>query len=182
MVSGKMIESGAPIPAPVKNYMTPAGYARLKAELLHLLDTERPEVVQVVSWAAKNGDRSENGDYLYGKRRLREIDRRVGYLTKALENAQVIDPVAQQHTDQVFFGATVVFWRESSQAEETISIVGKDEIDSSRGYVSWNSPIARAMLKARVGDDVRLHTPLGIEVLEIEEVKYIALDVVLGVE
>lgn len=180
MAGGKMIEGGAPAPAPVKNYMTPAGYARLKAELMHLLDSERPEVVQVVSWAAKNGDRSENGDYLYGKRRLREIDRRVGYLTKALENAQVIDPATQQHVDQVFFGATVVFWREASQTEETISIVGKDEIDSSRGFVSWSSPIARAMLKAREGDDVRLHTPSGIEVLEILEVKYIALDVEKG--
>ena len=180
MAGGKMIEGGAPAPATVKNYMTPAGYARLKAELLHLLDSERPEVVQVVSWAAKNGDRSENGDYLYGKRRLREIDRRVGYLTKALENAQVIDPATQQHVDQVFFGATVVFWREASQTEETISIVGKDEIDSSRGFVSWSSPIARAMLKAREGDDVRLHTPSGIEVLEILEVKYIALDVEKG--
>ena len=177
MASDKLVESGEPVAAPVKNYMTPAGFARLKAELLHLLDTERPEVVQVVSWAAKNGDRSENGDYLYGKRRLREIDRRVGYLTKALENAQVIDPAAQQHVDQVFFGATVVFWRETTQTEETISIVGKDEIDSSRGYVSWSSPIARAMLKAREGDEVRLHTPSGVDVLEIVEVKYAALDV-----
>lgn len=159
-------------PAPVKNYITPAGYARLRAELLQLLDVERPEIVSIVSWAAKNGDRSENGDYLYGKRRLREIDRRVGYLSKSLENAQIIDPADQAHLEQVFFGATVVFLRETSQVEETICIVGKDEIDSTKGHVSWKSPIARAMLKSREGDEVRLQTPNGIEILEIIEIKY----------
>ncbi|TDR32819.1 transcription elongation factor GreB [Hydromonas duriensis] len=176
MVSNQRGHAAETVAAPVKNYMTPTGYTRLKSELLNLLDVERPEVVQVVSWAAKNGDRSENGDYLYGKRRLREIDRRVRYLTKALENAQVIDPATQQHVDQIFFGATVTFWREATQVEETISIVGKDEIDSARGWVSWNSPIARAMLKAREGDEVRLNTPAGTDILEIVEVKYVAIE------
>lgn len=160
----------------IKNYMTPAGYARLKAELLHLLDVERPEVVSTVSWAAKNGDRSENGDYLYGKRRLREIDRRTRFLSKALENAVVVDPAAQTHVDQVFFGATVTYWRETTQTEETVSIVGRDEIDTQKGYVSWMSPIAKALLKKHVGDEVRLYTPTGVDVLEIIEVVYQTLD------
>lgn len=160
----------------VKNYMTPVGYARLKAELLHLLDVERPEVVSTVSWAAKNGDRSENGDYLYGKRRLREIDRRTRFLSKALESAVVVDPAAQTHVDQVFFGATVTYWRERTQDEETISIVGRDEIDPQKAYVSWMSPIAKALLKKHVGDEVRLHTPSGVDVLEILEVVYKSLD------
>ena len=163
-------------PPVVKNYMTPVGYARLKAELLHLLDVERPEVVSTVSWAAKNGDRSENGDYLYGKRRLREIDRRTRFLSKALENAVVVDPAAQTHVDQVFFGATVTYWREATQTEETISIVGRDEIDTQKGYVSWMSPIAKALLKKHVGDEVRLHTPAGVDVIEIIEVVYKKLD------
>jgi transcription elongation factor GreB len=166
--------SDAPV-TPVKNYITPAGFARLRDELLQLMNVERPEIVQVVSWAAKNGDRSENGDYLYGKKRLREIDRRMRFLTKALENAVVVDPVAQNHGDQIFFGATVTYWRESDQKESTVSIVGRDELDSTRGWVSWSSPIARAMLKARVGDEVRLHTPEGIEVIEIVDVRYQAL-------
>ncbi len=156
----------------IKNYMTPQGYARLKAELLQLLDIERPEVVGIVSWAAKNGDRSENGDYLYGKKRLREIDRRTRFLSKALENAVVVDPAAQTHDDQVFFGATVTYWREDGQVEETISIVGRDEIDTDKNYVSWMSPIARALLKKREGDEVRLQTPKGVEVIEIVEVVY----------
>ena len=156
----------------IKNYMTPQGYARLKAELLQLLDVERPEVVSIVSWAAKNGDRSENGDYLYGKKRLREIDRRTRFLSKALESAVVVDPTAQPHDGQVFFGATVTYWREAEQAEETISIVGRDEIDTDKNYVSWMSPIARALLKKREGDEVRLHTPKGIEIIEITEVVY----------
>ena len=162
--------------ASVKNYMTPAGYARLKGELLHLLDVERPEVVSVVSWAAKNGDRSENGDYLYGKRRLREIDRRTRFLSKALESAVVVDPAAQTHVDQVFFGATVTYWREATQTEETVSIVGRDEIDTQKGYVSWMSPIAKALLKKHVGDEVRLHTPNGIDLIEIIDVVYQTLD------
>ena len=163
-------------PQVIKNYMTPAGYARLKAELLHLLDVERPEVVSTVSWAAKNGDRSENGDYLYGKRRLREIDRRTRFLSKALESAVVIDPAAQTHVDQIFFGATVTYWREVSQTEETICIVGRDEIDTKKGYVSWMSPIAKALLKKYVGDEVHLHTPVGVDIIEIVEVVYQALD------
>lgn len=162
------------VESPVKNYITPAGCARLQDELLQLMNVERPEVVQVVSWAAKNGDRSENGDYLYGKKRLREIDRRMRFLTKALEAAVVVDPLTQNH-EQVFFGATVTYWRESDDTEATISIVGRDETDSARGWVSWNSPIARAMLKAREGDEVRLHTPTGVDVLEITKVQYLAL-------
>lgn len=161
--------------APVKNYITPNGYARLRDELLQLMNVERPEVVQVVSWAAKNGDRSENGDYLYGKKRLREIDRRMRFLTKALEHALVVNPVTQNHGDQIFFGATVTYWRESSQDEARVSIVGRDEVDTAKGWVSWNSPIARSMLKARVGDELRLHTPLGIDVIEIIDVQYIEL-------
>ncbi|MBS1174554.1 MAG: greB [Burkholderiaceae bacterium] len=156
----------------IKNYMTPQGYARLKAELLQLLDVERPEVVSIVSWAAKNGDRSENGDYLYGKKRLREIDRRTRFLSKALGSAVVVDPAAQNHNDQVFFGATVTYWREAEQVEETISIVGRDEIDTDRNYVSWMSPIARALLKKREGDEVRLQTPKGVEIIEIVKVVY----------
>ena len=163
-------------PPVVKNYMTPVGYARLKAELLHLLDVERPEVVSTVSWAAKNGDRSENGDYLYGKRRLREIDRRTRFLSKALENAVVVDPAAQTHGVQVLFGATVTYWRAATKAEHTISIVGRDEIDTQKGYVSWMSPIAKALLKKHVGDEVRLHTPAGVDVIEIIEVVYKKLD------
>lgn len=162
--------------APFKNYMTPQGYARLKAELLQLLDVERPEVVSIVSWAAKNGDRSENGDYLYGKRRLREIDRRTRFLSKSLESAVVVDPAAQPHDGQVFFGATVTYWREDAQMEQTISIVGRDEIDTEKNYVSWMSPIARALLKKREGDEVRLQTPKGVEVIEIVEVVYKELD------
>ena len=156
----------------IKNYMTPQGYARLKAELLQLLDIERPEVVSIVSWAAKNGDRSENGDYLYGKKRLREIDRRTRFLSKALESAVVVDPAAQTHDDQVFFGATVTYWREDTQVEQTISIVGRDEIDTDKNYVSWMSPIARALLKKREGDEVRLQTPKGVEIIEIVKVVY----------
>lgn len=160
----------------VKNYITPHGYARLKAELLHLLDVERPEVVNIVSWAAKNGDRSENGDYLYGKRRLREIDRRTRFLSKALENAVVVDPATQPHGEQVFFGATVTYWREADDREETIVIVGRDEIDPTKNHVSWQSPIARALLKKRVGDEVQLRTPSGVDVVEITEVQYLTVN------
>lgn len=159
----------------VKNYITPYGFKRLRDELLELINVERPDVVQAVSWAAKNGDRSENGDYLYGKRRLREIDRRLRFLTRSLESAQIVDPLAQAHSEQIFFGATVTFLRENSQLVETISIVGRDEIDPSRAWVSWSSPIARAMLKASVGDEVRFHTPAGVDVIEIVAVKYTEL-------
>lgn len=164
-----------PLAAPPKNYMTPVGFHRLKSELTQLVEHERPEVVQVVSWAAKNGDRSENGDYLYGKKRLREIDRRIRFLIKSLETAQVIDPEAQDHGDQIFFGATVTYWREADETEHTVVIVGKDEIDSNKGWISWHSPMARAMLKAREGDEVRVQVPNGFEVIEIIEVQYKAL-------
>jgi len=154
-----------------KNYVTPEGYRRLREELMALLDTERPKIVEVVSWAAKNGDRSENGDYLYGKKRLREIDRRIRFLTKRLDIAEVADPSVHHGSDQVFFGATVTY--ENSQGEErTITIKGVDETDNLKGEVSWVSPIARALLKARVGDEVSLMTPGGVEHIEVVEVRY----------
>jgi transcription elongation factor GreB len=164
-----------PIPAGSKNYMTPAGHARLKSELIRLLKVERPEVVRTVSWAASNGDRSENGDYIYGKKRLREIDRRMRFLTKRLDAAEVVDPAVREATDQVFFGATVTYLVGAGE-EQTISIVGIDEVDLARGRVSWISPIARAFTKAREGDAVQLRTPAGVEVLEIISVRYLALD------
>lgn len=154
-----------------RNYMTPAGWQRMKDELYQLVHKERPEVVNVVSWAAGNGDRSENGDYLYGKRRLREIDRRIRFLTKRLEIAEVVDPETREATDQVFFGATVTVWRQSGE-EQTLSIVGIDEVDLSQGRVSWISPIARTLLKAREGDVMRLRTPAGFEDIEILDVQY----------
>ena len=158
-----------PAPPPAKNYITPAGYARLKAELKALVEAERPEVVRTVSWAAKNGDRSENGDYLYGKKRLREIDRRVRFLIKRLESAEVVHSSGRD-TDQVFFGATVRIKGRDDVKE--LTIVGVDEVDPSHGRVSWVSPIARALIKAREGDTVTLHTPAGDEKLEILEVTY----------
>ena len=160
-----------PLPPGGKNYVTPAGYARLRAEMMELLDVERPKIVDVVSWAAKNGDRSENGDYLYGKKRLREIDRRIRFLTKRLDIAEVVDPSAHHGGEQVFFGATVTYANEAGD-ERTVTIKGIDEADSSRGEVSWVSPIARALLKARVGDEVPLVTPLGVEKIEVVQVDY----------
>ena len=159
----------------IKNYITPAGHLRIKEELLHLLDVERPEVVKIVSWAASNGDRSENGDYQYGKKRLREIDRRIYFLTKRLEDAVVIDPETRESTDQIFFGATVTYAEEDG-SETTISIVGVDEINMDKGHVSWISPIAKTMIKAREGDTVRLKTPTGIKELEILSVIYQRLE------
>jgi transcription elongation factor GreB len=157
------------IPAGGKNYISPAGFARLEAELRELVEVERPEVVKTVAWAASNGDRSENGDYLYGKKRLREIDRRVRFLIKRLENAEVVRSSGRD-TDQIFFGATV---RVSSAAgERTITILGLDEVDPTHGIVSWISPIARALIKAREGDTVTLRTPAGEEKLQILEVSY----------
>jgi len=159
------------LPAGGKNYITPAGYRRLREELISLLDVERPKVVEVVSWAAKNGDRSENGDYLYGKKRLREIDRRIRFLTKRLDIAEVTDPSLHHGRDQVFFGATVTYENQRGE-EKTITIKGIDEADSTVGEVSWIAPIARALLKAHVGDEVQLMTPGGVERVEVLEVSY----------
>ena len=160
-----------PLPAGARNYMTPQGYRRLRAELMALLDIERPKVVETVAWAAKNGDRSENGDYLYGKKRLREIDRRIRFLTKRLDIAEVADPSAHHGSDQVFFGATVTYANANGD-ERTITIKGIDEADNLHGEVSWISPIARALLKAREGDEVQLVTPGGVETIEVVEVRY----------
>ena len=160
-----------PLPAGTRNYLTPAGYKRLREELMTLLDSERPKVVEVVSWAAKNGDRSENGDYLYGKKRLREIDRRIRFLTKRLDIAEVADPSVHHGSDQVFFGATVTYATAAGD-ERTITIKGIDESDSLHGEVSWIAPIARALLKAREGDEVTLMTPAGVEKIEVLEVRY----------
>ena len=160
-----------PLPPGARNYMTPAGWARLRDELRALLDVERPKVVETVSWAAKNGDRSENGDYLYGKKRLREIDRRIRFLTRRLDQAEVADPSLHHGSDQVFFGATVTYANALGE-ERTVTIKGIDESDSLAGEVSWISPIARALLKAREGDEVRLVTPAGAETIEVLEVRY----------
>lgn len=162
------------LPQGLRNYVTPSGYARLKAELKQLVEVERPEVVKTVAWAASNGDRSENGDYIYGKRRLREIDRRVRFLIKRLEAAEVVD-VAGRDSDQVFFGATVTV-RDGNAGQRTVTIVGIDEVDPARGRISWISPIARALIKACEGDRVTLRSPAGAEVLEILEVRYDPID------
>ena len=163
---------GAPaIPAGAKNYMTPEGHQKMKDEFLHLIDVARPEVVNIVSWAASNGDRSENGDYIYGKRRLREIDRRIRFLSKRLDIAEVVDPRVHYGSDQVFFGATIVY--ENVQGEEiTVTIVGVDEFDPLKGKISWISPVARALTKNRIGDTVVLKTPSGIDELTIIDVTY----------
>ena len=160
-----------PIPAGGKNYITPQGYARMRAELLSLIDDERPKVVEIVHWAASNGDRSENGDYIYGKKRLREIDRRIRFLTKRMELASVTDPAVHFGSDQVFFGATVTYEDDQGHSK-TITILGIDEADSLNGQVSWVSPIARALLKSRVGDVVRLQTPAGMQDIEVIQVSY----------
>jgi len=159
------------LPAGTRNYMTPAGYARLRDELAQLMNVERPAVVQVVSWAASNGDRSENGDYLYGKKRLREIDRRMRFLTKRLDIAEVVDPAVQPNRDQVFFGATVSYLDKAGDTHE-VTIVGVDEAEPLAGKISWISPVARALIKAREGDTVVLRTPGGVEELDILEVRY----------
>jgi transcription elongation factor GreB len=164
----------SPLPAGTRNYMTPGGFARLKAELDQLVTKERPALVATVAWAASNGDRSENADYLYGKKRLREIDRRIRFLIRRLDNAEVVDPAAPRDdgsSDRVFFGATVTV-RSNAGAQRTLSIVGIDETDSSRGYISWISPMARALLRGREGDAVLVRTPAGVEELEIVEVAY----------
>jgi transcription elongation factor GreB len=163
-------ESGG-LPLAAKNYMTPDGFARMRDELDALMRKERPEVVKIVSWAASNGDRSENGDYIYGKKRLREIDRRVRYLSKRLANAEVVDPAKRARTDQVFFGATVTYANGRGE-ERTIKIVGVDEVELNKGHVSWISPIAKALLKAEEGDVVKMRTPQGIDEIEVIEVTY----------
>ncbi len=165
-------EGSSPLPAGTRNYITPAGYRRLKDELVQLLNVERPQVVQTVSWAASNGDRSENGDYIYGKKRLREIDRRLRFLTKRLDLAEVVDAAARSEAvDQVFFGATVRY-ADSQGAEHEIQIVGVDEVDPARGKVSWIAPIARALFKAKEGDQVVLKTPTGLETLDVLQISY----------
>ena len=167
----------SPLPAGARNYMTPGGFAKMKDELDRLVQKERPELVATVSWAAGNGDRSENGDYIYGKKRLREIDRRIRFLIRRLDRAEVVDPAAsrdEDSADRVFFGATVTV-ADHEGRERTVSIVGIDEIDTPRGYISWISPMARALLKAREGDTVVVRTPAGPEELEVVAVRYEAL-------
>jgi transcription elongation factor GreB len=168
------VEETLSLPVGSRNYMTPGGFARLKSELNHLVEKERPETVAIVSWAAGNGDRSENGDYIYGKKRLREIDRRIRFLIKRLDTAEVVDPLTRRDvddSDRIFFGATARV-RDSRGEERVVSIVGVDEIDTARGYISWVSPMAKALIKAREGDVVILKTPGGVEDLEILEVRY----------
>lgn len=159
------------IPPGTKNYITPAGYARLRAEFDELFRKERPKLVETITWAASNGDRSENGDYIYGKKRLRQIDSRIRFLSKRLEAAEVVDPARQENTGQIFFGATVSYTGASGR-DMTIQIVGVDEADPSGGKISWISPVARALLKAREGDLVTLNTPAGRDELEIFAVRY----------
>jgi transcription elongation factor GreB len=159
------------LPVGLKNYMTPQGHRQLQEELRTLLRVERPKVVEVVSWAAGNGDRSENGDYIYGKRRLHQIDRRIRFLSKRLEIAQVVDPTQQKNLDQVFFGATVTYAHERG-TERTITIVGIDEADLGRGQVSWISPIARTLMKAHEGDILEFRTPAGVEHIEVLAIRY----------
>ena len=165
------------LPPGSKNYMTPDGFVRMKAELDRLVGTERPELVATIAWAAGNGDRSENGDYIYGKKRLREVDRRIRFLIKRLDRAEVVDPVARataEDDDRIFFGATVTV-ADGHGVERTVSIVGVDEIDTDRGYISWVSPMARALIKASEGDTVTVQTPAGPEELEITAVRYVPL-------
>ncbi len=159
------------LPAGAKNYITPTGFHRMQDELKHLQQEERPKIVEIVAWAAGNGDRSENGDYIYGKQRLREIDRRCRFLAKRLEIAEIVDPARQQNLDRVFFGATVTY-ANARDEEKTITIVGVDEVDADNGRVSWISPIARALMKAQAGDIVELRTPHGIEPIEVVEIRY----------
>jgi len=172
--NGRHAAALAKINQDVKNYITPQGYARLKTELTRLLDVERPELVKVIAWAASNGDRSENGDYIYGKKRLREIDHRIHHLTKRIESAAVVDPAKRRgDSDQIFFGATVTYaYVRGGGEERTITIVGVDEVDVKRGQVSWLSPIARALLKKRSGDVITLATPAGEAEIEIVSVRY----------
>ncbi|MDE2166575.1 MAG: transcription elongation factor GreB [Alphaproteobacteria bacterium] len=165
------IEHAADLPAGAKNYISAAGHRRLQDELKQLVKVERPKVVETVAWAAGNGDRSENGDYIYGKKRLREIDGRIRFLTKRLEIAEIVDPAAQPNRDQIFFGATVTY-ATSDDKEHTVTIVGIDEADADHGKVSWISPVARALLKSRVGDVVELKGPRGVDTLEVVSIAY----------
>jgi len=169
------LEASLQLPEGTRNYITPGGYAHIKDELDHLLRTERPQVVDAVHWAALNGDRSENGDYIYGKRRLREIDRRIRFLTKRLDLAEVVDPARQENADQVFFGATVTILDEQGE-EQTYQIVGVDETEFTRGRISWVSPLARALLKAREGDMVRFQSPAGWREIEVLTVAYVTIE------
>ncbi|MDE2229706.1 MAG: transcription elongation factor GreB [Alphaproteobacteria bacterium] len=170
-VDAAAVEHGPALPEGAKNYITPDGHRRLQDELKALVKIERPKVVEVVAWAAGNGDRSENGDYIYGKKRLREIDSRIRFLTKRLEIAEVVDPAAQKNRDQVFFGATVTY-ATSDDKEHTVTIVGLDEADADHGKVSWIAPVARALLKSRVGDVVELKRPDGVEGIEVVAIVY----------
>lgn len=163
------------LPKSTRNYLTPQGWERMRTELHQLVTKDRPALTQVINWAASNGDRSENGDYIYGKRRLREIDRRIRFLTKRLEIAEVVDPETREATDQIFFSATVTLLR-GDGSEQTVSIVGVDELDLEKNRISWISPLARTLLKAREGDTVTLRGPAGDEDIEILNVRYIALD------
>lgn len=165
------LEEADPLPPDTKNYMTPEGFAALETELRWLLRDERPKITEIVSWAAGNGDRSENGDYLYNKKRLREIDRRIRYLTKRIESAEVVDPKRQQGLEQVFFGATVTYVREDN-TEITVKLVGVDEADLDHGKINWLTPVARALMKARVGDAVDVRTASGIETIEVLAIAY----------
>jgi len=168
------LEAAQQLPQGLKNYITPAGFQRLKDEFDQLWKAERPELVKTITWAASNGDRSENGDYIYGKKRLREIDRRIRFLSKRLDNAEVVDPAQREECDQVFFSATVTVADQRGE-EHTYSIVGVDEADAGRGLISWVSPLARALLKAREGDVVTLRTPGGVEELEVLAVRYVPI-------
>lgn len=163
------------LPAGIKNYMTPTGFAALQAELRFLLREERPRIVEIVSWAAGNGDRSENGDYLYNKKRLREIDRRVRYLQKRIDSAEIVNPRQQQGLEQVFFGATVTYAKEDD-SEHTVTLVGVDEADLSLGKINWLSPVARALLKSRIGDNVDVRLADRIESIEVVSVTYIIVE------
>ena len=167
-------QDDGPVPAVAasgKNYITPQGYQRLRLELLDLIDNQRPKVVDTVHWAASNGDRSENGDYIYGKKRLREIDRRIRFLTQRLEIAEISNPGIHHGSDQVFFGATVTY-ADADGHERTVTILGVDEAISTAGQISWRSPVASALLKARIGDEVMLTTPQGTQLLEVLNVQY----------
>lgn len=159
------------LPVAFQNYMTPHGFNKLQDELRQLFRIERPKIVEIVSWAAGNGDRSENGDYIYGKRRLREIDKRVRYLTKRLESAKVIDPKLQQHLKQIYFGATVRY-KTNDNVESVVKLVGIDEADLTQGKISWISPLAKALMKAQVGDHIEFRTPSGIQEVEVLSIQY----------